>query len=124
MNIYFELLISKLRDKIRNLDVKVNMVRWYNFSTFDIIGDLCFGESFGMLEKGNYDFWIANIFKGIKLLRNFRVLRAYPLIGTPILYLIKKIPAVMEATRKNEQYTRDRAAKRMASETDRCDFMR
>lgn len=100
------------------------MVRWYNYLTFDIIGDLCFGESFGMLEKEDYDFWIANIFKGFKMVRMFRVLRAYPFIGTPILYLMQKIPGVMEARRKHQQYTRDRAAKRLDSETDRRDFMR
>jgi len=25
---------------------------WFNFATFDIIGDLAFAESFGCLEKG------------------------------------------------------------------------
>lgn len=30
----------------------VNMVSWYNYCTFDIIGDLSFGEPFGCLEEG------------------------------------------------------------------------
>jgi len=28
------------------------MVKWYNFFTFDVIGDLAFGESFGSLNDG------------------------------------------------------------------------
>jgi len=28
------------------------MVKWYNFFTFDLIGDLAFGESFGSLNDG------------------------------------------------------------------------
>lgn len=124
LNHYYELLISKLRDKVRNSVVKVNIVRWYNFTTFDIISDLCFGESFGMLEKEDYDFWIANIFKGVKMVGVFRVLRAYPIIGTPILYLLQKIPMVTEARRKHQQYSLDKAVKRLDSVTDRRDFMR
>lgn len=104
--------------------MKVNMVRWYNFTTFDIIGDLCFGESSEMLEKEDYGFWISNIFNGIKILRVFRILRAYPLFGRPIFNLIQKIPVVMKTKRKNEQYSRDRADKRLDSETVRCDFIR
>jgi len=29
-----------------------NLVSWFNFCTFDIIGDLSFGEPFGCLEEG------------------------------------------------------------------------
>lgn len=29
-----------------------DMVNWYNFATFDIIGDLAFGEAFGSLNDG------------------------------------------------------------------------
>ena len=29
-----------------------NVVNWYNFTTFDIIGDLAFGEPFGCLDRG------------------------------------------------------------------------
>jgi cytochrome P450 len=29
-----------------------NLVNWYNFTTFDIIGDLAFGEPFGCLDRG------------------------------------------------------------------------
>lgn len=28
------------------------MVKWYNFTTFDIIGDLAFGDPFGSLSDG------------------------------------------------------------------------
>lgn len=50
LNRYFNLLITKLREKAD--DVPVDMAKFYNFTTFDIIGDLTFGESFGCLEDG------------------------------------------------------------------------
>lgn len=33
------------------------MVKWYNFTTFDIIGDLAFGDPFGSLNDGMVSFW-------------------------------------------------------------------
>jgi cytochrome P450 len=30
----------------------VDIVQWYNWLTFDIIGDLAFGEPFGAVEEG------------------------------------------------------------------------
>lgn len=44
---YFDLLIQRLHE---NADKPVDLVKWYNFTTFDIIGDLTFGESFDCLE--------------------------------------------------------------------------
>ena len=31
-----------------------NMVLWFNLTTFDVIGSLAFGESFGGLKSGRY----------------------------------------------------------------------
>lgn len=35
----------------------VNIVTWYNLTTFDIIGSLAFGESFGGVKSGRVPFW-------------------------------------------------------------------
>jgi cytochrome P450 len=35
-----------------------NMADWCNYLTFDIMGDLCFGKAFGMLEKPDNRFAI------------------------------------------------------------------
>ena len=43
------------------------MVQWFNFTTFDIVGDLALGESFGNLNHGRYDGWISVIFAQFKL---------------------------------------------------------
>ncbi len=50
---YVNLLISRLRDKTANGDA-ANIVQWYNFTTFDIIGDLSVGRSFGCLDHSEY----------------------------------------------------------------------
>ncbi|PQE16392.1 cytochrome P450 protein [Rutstroemia sp. NJR-2017a BVV2] len=45
INTYFDLLIRKLQEKIDGpAHGNVNMVRWFNFTTSDLIGDLCFSQ--------------------------------------------------------------------------------
>lgn len=58
---YIDLLIQRLREQTKpgHGSANVDMVRWYNFATFDIIGDLAFGGSFGCLDASEYHFWVA-----------------------------------------------------------------
>ncbi|KAH8146325.1 uncharacterized protein LAJ45_09518 [Morchella importuna] len=42
-----------------------DMVKWYTFVAFDIIGDLAFGDPFGSLEDGKTHFWVENVSKGV-----------------------------------------------------------
>ena len=58
---YVDLLIKRLKERCieSNQDEKfhsppLDMRTWYNWTTFDIIGDLAFGEPFGCLQNANY----------------------------------------------------------------------
>jgi hypothetical protein len=48
---YVDLFVARLREMARRGE-EVDMVRWFSFCTFDIIGDLSFGEPFGCLREG------------------------------------------------------------------------
>ncbi|KAL1799918.1 hypothetical protein ACET3X_000260 [Alternaria dauci] len=56
----------------------LDMVRLYNFCTFDVMGDLTFGEPLHMLDKGDYDPWVSTIFASIKVGSYLSVMMAYP----------------------------------------------
>lgn len=47
IKIYIDLLIQRLHENCFN---PIDIVEWLNFTTFDIIGDLTFGESFDCLQ--------------------------------------------------------------------------
>jgi hypothetical protein len=52
-----EFIVSSVVDhfiaRIGDLGVEgLDIVRWFNMMTFDIIGDLAFGESFGGIDSG------------------------------------------------------------------------
>lgn len=44
----------------------IDMMRWYNYMTFDIIGELAFGDSFGCLANSNYHPFVSMLFNYIK----------------------------------------------------------
>ncbi|RYP59422.1 hypothetical protein DL769_008539 [Monosporascus sp. CRB-8-3] len=73
---YVDLLIRRLREnseaaahsaggngkgEVAPASVRVNMREWLNWTTFDVIGDLGFGSSFGCLEKSDYHPWVRLI---------------------------------------------------------------
>ena len=61
---YVDMLISRLHRRAGG--APQDMVAWYNWTTFDIIGDLAFGEPFLCLGKEEYHPWVTMIFKAWK----------------------------------------------------------
>lgn len=100
------------------------MVHYFNFATFDLIGDLSFGESFNALESEEYDSWMGNIVSGFKFGRFFRIAAFYPIVGVPFLLAVSKIPRFHRAWKRHEEYTAEKSGRRLDLETDRRDLMR
>lgn len=63
---YVDILVSKLKEKA-DKDDEFNLVNWLNFTTFDIIGDLAFGEPFGCLDLGAFHSWVSLIYQTVKV---------------------------------------------------------
>lgn len=61
VNRHIDLLMVRLRENCGDGKALVDMTKWFGFATFDIIGDLAFGQSFGCLEKSEYHPWIKAI---------------------------------------------------------------
>ncbi|KAF2021584.1 averantin oxidoreductase, partial [Aaosphaeria arxii CBS 175.79] len=103
-----------------------NIVDWYNFMTFDVIGDLSFGESFGCLDRGDFHFWITLIFKAVQAGAIEAATRRFSTAGSPLQnYLMRWIPNEMRKQRKDHlAYSREKVLKRLAdSKSDRKDFI-
>lgn len=70
-----------------------DIVKWYNFITFDVIGDLSFGESFGCLERGDFHFWITLIFDAVKAGAIEQATRRFATAGSSTqMFLMNLIP--------------------------------
>jgi cytochrome P450 len=79
---YVSLCIKKLHERASAKgSTTVNIVDWFNFTLFDIIGDLSFGESFGCLEKCEFEGWMDQMAASIKLHYLSINLRWYPVVN-------------------------------------------
>ncbi|ORY62226.1 cytochrome P450 ClCP1 [Pseudomassariella vexata] len=117
---YIDLLLQRLRENCDAGKKALNMAAWYNFATFDIIGDLAFGESFGCLENSAYHPWVGIIFKMARAGTILQVLNHFPRTKR---YLLKLVPKSMaEQQEKHDALTRAKLERRMAS-GERPDFV-
>ncbi|KAF5011171.1 hypothetical protein FDECE_2696 [Fusarium decemcellulare] len=117
---YIDKFILKLT-QISQKGAALDIVSWYNFTTFDVIGDFAFGEPFGCLDTGTYHPWIPFIFESIK----FVPLRmAAERLGLG-LFLPFLMPTRLKRSREeNFQLSQATALKRAESQnTEREDFM-
>ncbi|KAF2691455.1 cytochrome P450 [Lentithecium fluviatile CBS 122367] len=121
--------VTKLLNNIQGfVDQKrtFNIVDWFNFMTFDIIGDLAFGESFGCLDRGDFHFWITLIFRAVQAGAIETATRRVATPGSPLQrYLMKWIPNEMRTQRKEHlAYSREKVLKRLLdTNSDRKDFV-
>lgn len=116
------MLIDRLRVQPNLEDGTLDITSWYNFTTFDVLGDLCFGESFHCLETAENHPWVAAVFKGVKLGQLFTVFHHFPPMNTIVKLCIP--PSILEEAQKSFTFTRERVDKRIASKSDRPDFMK
>lgn len=122
IKVYVDLLIEKLKD-VASSTSKTDMVRWYNLTTFDVIGDLSFGQSFGGLQNTDMHEWITNIFLFTKFGMFTRLANAYPLIGAVISIFTPKF--LFEAGKRQESFARITVTKRInnTQQHGRSDFV-
>ena len=114
---YADSLIGGLRQRCAEPQ---DLVAWYNWLTFDLIGDLAFGESFDCLRDQRYHPWVKTLFKGINGGVAISAAHRYGLAGL----LTSLIPAsMMKEFELMWSYTRDKAARRMEKHIERPDFI-
>ncbi|KAM6539468.1 hypothetical protein FALCPG4_001268 [Fusarium falciforme] len=122
---YMALLIDGLRDSGDKADDNiVDLVKWYNFLTFDIIADLSFGSAFGCLEKGE-EKYVAMINNMLQAGAQGRVKYLQPMLGTisTVLGLQAITISALKAIPQFIKFTHDRVQQRLDSEVDRPDFV-
>lgn len=119
---YVGLLLDKLSENARQ-GKKVNLVNWFNFMAFDIIGDLTFGEPFGSLTRNDYHPWIRTLLEGIRGSAMARFTLFYPIL-TPIFPILvgRKF---LRSKKESDELSETKADARIAQgEIDgRRDFM-
>ncbi|KAI0598445.1 cytochrome P450 [Biscogniauxia sp. FL1348] len=110
---YSDLMISKIREAVdKNADGSVDMVKMYNLATFDIMAELTFGESLGVLDNSEYNPWIDLIFKSLSMLPIVQITEYYPVLQR--LYELLEPKSLARLRSSHFKYCTDRLDKRLA----------
>lgn len=118
---YVDTLITKLRSQIRQGISNVDIKSWMNFTTFDITGDLMFGESFDCLKDSQLHPWIKLIFSSMKALAYIGVVNQFPMLkGLLDLFLPQEVKRV---GREHFDLSAQKVDRRLESNMARPDFM-
>ena len=122
LQFYVDLLVQRMHERIQGeAHGKVDMVRWYNYTTFDIIAELTFGESFHCLRDSDYHPWVPMAFQTMKSFGLISIKRHFP-IWARIAGLFET-QAALNFRREFFAFVDAKVAKRLSMETVRPDFM-
>jgi cytochrome P450 len=118
---YVDLLIIHLHRRIQDNRPTVDLLYWYNWTTFNFIGDQAFNVPFDCLRAESYCFFVSNIFHHIKANNFVRMVKEYPGVTKLVGLLMPR--GLKEATDNHEILTVERVEAKMALETDRPEFL-
>ncbi|KAJ0420805.1 cytochrome P450 [Aspergillus carlsbadensis] len=117
---YVDKLITRLKE-VAETQSPTNMVQWYNLTTFDLIGDLAFGQSFNGLDNSRYHDWVATVFAAVKAIPFIKASEHYPLLFKVVLAFLPK--SFLAARQKEVEHSEIMVQKRLNSQTRRDDFL-
>ncbi|KAK7751934.1 hypothetical protein SLS62_006077 [Diatrype stigma] len=107
---YANLLVARGREAAVTATV-VNMTKLFNFTTFDSMADMTFGESLHMLENNQYSEWVEGVLSFIRILPFIQLLKYYPILDKIFELIEPKSIAKMRLD--NYNYTARRVDKRL-----------
>jgi averantin hydroxylase len=96
-----------------------NMVDWYTWTTFDLIGDLAFGEPFNCLRDVATHPWIESLFGNLKAVPVINAFHRYGLSSLVDLLAPKKL---LQQRKENYEYAVAKIDQRLVNESERLDF--
>lgn len=108
---HIDQLITQLRARSQSGEA-LDLCGWYNFTTFDIIGELAFGEPFGCLQSGELHEWVATLFELTKLGTYMQTAIHYPAIKMALINMIPK--GMREVLKHHDAFTHEKVSKRIA----------
>jgi len=121
---YVDLLVQKLSSIIKHSGAEqattVDILKWFNYTTFDIIGDLLWGSSFGCLEGVRYHPWIQVIAQ-FKIALIVGATKFYPPLDKILMMITPK--SAMSDLMQIWKTTEDKIAHRLEAGSKRLDII-
>ena len=124
IQVYVNMFINGLGRACDQGETPVDMVQWFNWVTFDIIGDLAFGEPFGCLENGATD-WLLKLNQIEEAQMHFRIIQHIPLLGRYARQIVNTmLPSdAVKGAEGHRKLTQEKVKRRIDNNASRPDFM-
>ena len=126
INGYVTMLMECL-DRMATENETFNMVNYLNFTTFDIIGDLAFGDPFGCLRTGEFSDWVSLIYETVKVGAFEQATRRFAPVGSfTQRMLLNLIPNHVRQRRRNHlAFSKEKVLRRLneKKDTEHRDFI-
>ncbi|EHA57437.1 averantin oxidoreductase [Pyricularia oryzae 70-15] len=110
-----DLLISILASDAAETGGPANLTELFEFTTFDIMGDLALGEPLGMLQTQQYSKWMKALASGVRIMPVFQFIQHYPLVSK--IFSLLEPEWVTQLKYEHHQYNVDRVNARLARES-------
>lgn len=122
---YIDLLMDRLQELTKGgrEEAVTDMGAWFNFTTFDIIGDLSFGAPFGCLESSSYHPWVTAILKGVKEFSMLLVMNWFFPSFSRVVKVLTPWHHPAKHTNEQAEFARVQVVKRLNSGVERPDFV-
>lgn len=78
INTYLDTFMQDLRECGENGAKPLDMTKWYEWTTFDLIGDLVFSQPFRCLHHRKSHPWVGTLFSSLAILSTLQALRDLP----------------------------------------------
>ncbi|KAJ4351110.1 uncharacterized protein N0V89_006449 [Didymosphaeria variabile] len=126
INQYIDLLMQKLHEHGEYGRKPLNMVHWFDWTTFDIVGDLAFGEPFGCLDRGKAHPWVSllsNAQKFIPLLQSLQDLPFFKALKPLYMVLYPPLLSAGKTLATSQEFADATVNKRIDLGVARPDFV-
>ncbi|TLS20861.1 uncharacterized protein PpBr36_10870 [Pyricularia pennisetigena] len=124
MTRYVDMLIRQLHGQSSSAGPVVDINLWYSFTTFDLIGDLAFGEPFHCLRDGQWHWWLTAVFDIFKAGTYIRAARRFPTVLYYAILLCIVPKELLQMRERQYKFGVERINRRLEqTNTDKADFI-
>ncbi|KAF9873229.1 hypothetical protein CkaCkLH20_09392 [Colletotrichum karsti] len=116
---YIDLLIQRLHENSNQ--GALDICAWFNYATFDIIGDLTFGEPFGCLQQSAMHPWVQLIFANVKTSAIESALARFPVAKQLLPFFVS--PKLVKQASESKELSKEKVSRRLELQDARLDLV-
>ncbi|KAJ4117491.1 hypothetical protein NW768_010854 [Fusarium equiseti] len=116
---YADLLMYKISEVGEDGAKPIEMSQLLNFTTFDVMAELCFGENLNLLAQNEYSPWVKSIFESLTMLPIASIINYYPVFNA--LFTRFEPKSVTQQRVTHCQHSAERVDRRLERGSDQPD---